>query len=158
MARPDGYADLAEMQAWAIDVMQRAPDFVIGDDYLRRWWIAPRNEFANLYLHDIRHSDDDRAFHDHPWRNSSFVIAGRYIEHTPEGTFLRQAGDYIEREASALHRLELFPGENAVSLFSTGPKVREWGFACPHGWVPWQDFCAPGDSSKVGRGCGEMVR
>lgn len=151
-----GYASLAEMQEWAHHTMLRSPDFVIGNDYLRRWWVAPRNEFSNLYLHDIRHSDDDRALHDHPWRNQSYVIRGRYIEHTPEGSFLRQAGDFIEREADALHRLELFPGENAISLFSTGPKVRDWGFACPKGWVPWQDFCAPGDSSQVGRGCGEM--
>lgn len=146
------------MMTWASSIMiSRKPDFVIGDDYLRRWYVVPRNAFANVYLHDIRHSDDDRAMHDHPWRNASYVIWGRYIEHTPEGTFFRQAGDYIEREAMALHRLELLPGENCISLFTTGPKVRDWGFQCPEGWTPWQQFCAPGDSSKVGRGCGEFT-
>ena len=150
-----GYATLPEMQAWASGIMQGQPDFVIGDDYLHRWWIIPRNEQVNVYLHDIRKSDDDRAMHDHPWANTSYLIFGSYIEHTPEGTFLREAGDVVQRPAHALHRLEVIPGERAVSLFVTGPKVREWGFACEHGWVHWQDFTSAHDSSRTGRGCGE---
>lgn len=148
-------AGLPEMQAWAEDIMRRAPDFVIGADYLRRWWVIPRNPFSNVYLHDIRKSDDDRALHDHPWPNTSFLIFGSYIEHTLEGRFVRRAGEVIHRPAHALHRLEVIPGERAISLFSTGPKVREWGFACEHGWVHWQDFTDADDSSQVGRGCGE---
>lgn len=149
-------ADLSGMQRWAEGIMaSRPPDFVIGDDYLRRWWVLPRNEYCNVYLHDIRKSDDDRAFHDHPWANTSVLLLGGYVEHTPEGSFLRNAGDVVAREAKALHRLEVIPGERAISLFMTGPKVREWGFACDHGWVHWQDFTNPEDSSRTGRGCGE---
>jgi hypothetical protein len=152
----DGYASLADMQAWAQQVMATPPDFVIGADYLRRWWIVPRNEGCNVYLHEICRSDDDRAMHDHPWDNTSYLLFGSYIEHTPSGRFMRMEGDVIQRRATDLHRLEVFEGDPpVVSLFITGPKVREWGFACPQGWVHWQDFCAPGDSSKVGRGCGE---
>ncbi len=146
------YATLPEMNVWADSIMQRKPDFVIGDDYLRRWWVMPRNAVSNVYLHEIRHSDDDRALHDHPWRNASWLLRGRYIEHTPEGSFEREAGEYIERRAEALHRLELYPGETAVSLFFTGEKTRDWGFDCPNGWRPWQEFLAP-DPSQVGRGC-----
>jgi hypothetical protein len=133
----------------------RPPDFVIGDDYLRRWWVMPRNDYCNVYLHDIRRSDDDRAFHDHPWANTSFLVVGGYIEHTPEGRFVRSAGEVVSREASALHRLEVIPGQRAVSLFMTGPKVREWGFACGHGWVHWKDFTSENNSGQIGRGCGE---
>lgn len=149
------YATLPDMQAWAESVMQRSPDFVIGDDYLRRWWIIPRSEKVNVYLHDIRKSDDDRAMHDHPWSNVSYLISGSYIEHTPEGRFVRTAGDVVERAAHALHRLEVIPGQRCISLFMTGPKVREWGFDCGHGWVHWQDFTSEEDSSRTGRGCGE---
>lgn len=149
-------ADLPAMQRWAEGLMaSRPPDFIIGDDYLRRWWVIPRNDYSNQYLHDIRRSDDDRAFHDHPWPNTSFLILGSYIEHTPEGTFVRRAGDVIHRPAHALHRLEVIPGERAISLFSTGPKEREWGFDCGHGWVHWKDFTDPEDGGQVGRGCGE---
>lgn len=148
-------ASLPEMQAWAEGVMRAAPDFVIGDSYLLRWWVIPRNEWSNVYLHDIRKSDDDRALHDHPWPNTSFLIFGSYIEHTPLGSFVRRAGEVISRPAEALHRLEVIPGERAISLFVTGPKVRDWGFACPQGWVNWRDFTNADDSSQTGRGCGE---
>ena len=149
-------ADLSGMQAWAKGLMASRPaDFVIGEDYLRRWWVLPRNEFSNVYLHDIRKSDDDRALHDHPWPNTSVLLFGSYIEHTPEGTYVRKAGEVVRRPAHALHRLELIPGERAISLFMTGPKEREWGFACGQGWVHWRDFTSEDDNGQIGRGCGE---
>ena len=154
-SNPHPSATLDDMQAWASQIMERSPDFVIGDNYLRRWWLIPRNPFCNVYLHEILHSDDDRAFHDHPWQNTSFIIAGGYIEHTPSGVFHRQAGDVVSRAADALHRLEVIPGQSAISLFITGPTVREWGFDCPKGWVHWSDFVDAGDKGKIGRGCGE---
>lgn len=149
-------ADLKEMQVWAGEIMGRKPDFVIGDNYMHRWFVVPRNPWQNVYLHRILKSDDDRALHDHPWDNRTLVIVGRYIEHLADGRqVLRVAGDVIERSADTLHRLEVLPGEAAVSLFMTGPKQREWGFACPQGWVHWEDFTAAGDPGQIGRGCGE---
>ena len=147
---------LPELDDWARAVMEsRGPDFVIGQRYLERWWIVPRNGWCNVYLHRFNRSDDDRALHDHPWASTSFIINGRYIEHTPEGAFHRQAGDVVSRAADALHRVELWPGESATTLFITGPKVRDWGFQCPQGWVPWQVFTDPLDAGQTGRGCGE---
>ena len=155
-------ADLPQIEAWARGLMaSRPPDFVVGDDYLRRWWVLPRNDFANVYLHEFRVSDDDRALHDHPWPSTSFIIGGSYIEHSPDGSFLREAGDVVSREADALHRIELLESSDgggplpAISLFITGPKVREWGFACAQGWVHWQDFTKSDDPGAIGRGCGE---
>jgi NTP pyrophosphatase (non-canonical NTP hydrolase) len=153
-------ADMAFMQLWSMAVMGgRAPDFVIGANYLRRWWVIPRNPFANVYLHEICRSDDDRALHDHPWDNISVLISGGYREHLPDGVVIdRRAGDVVQRKASDLHRLELIDDVPAVSLFITGPKVRDWGFECPNGWVPWQiftGFAQTGDSSQTGPGCGE---
>jgi len=149
-------ASLADIQAWAASMMQRDPDFIIGDNYLRRWWVVPRNESCNVYLHEIRQSDDDRALHDHPWANRSLIIAGSYHEHTPDGVFVRKAGDVVDRSADALHRLVVDADQPVISLFMTGPVVREWGFACPKGWVPWRDFVDARDSGQIGRGCGEM--
>ncbi|MDR7102970.1 hypothetical protein [Croceicoccus sp. BE223] len=116
----------------------------------------PAQSVGNVYLHEIRKSDDDRALHDHPWDNVSFLLAGGYIEHTPEGAYQRQVGDVVQRRAEAMHRLEVAAGLSAVSLFITGPKVREWGFACGQGWVRWQDFTNAADPSQIGRGCGEF--
>lgn len=153
-------ASIADLALWAGVEMIRKPDFVIGpadNPYLRRWWIIPRNEHVNIYLHEILRSDDDRALHDHPWSNTSLLLEGRYIEHTPDGSFERVAGWMGSRSADAAHRLEILPGERAVSLFLTGRKVRDWGFLCPGGWVHWRDFTAGDNGELVGRGCGEMA-
>lgn len=146
------YATLPEMTAWAAGIMaSRDPDYTIvrqdGSVYLRRWWVIPRNEMCNVYLHEILLSDDDRAFHDHPWPNTSMILDGGYIEHTPDGITERSAGDVVSRGATALHRLVVPEGGRAVTLFMTGPKEREWGFACPDGWVRWDVF--------EKEGCGE---
>jgi hypothetical protein len=147
---------IAEIEEWASDIINmRAPDFVIGDNYLRRWWIMPRNKMYNVYLHEINHSDEDEAFHDHPWENTSFLIRGSYIEHTPEGAFVRTAGDVVRRPATALHRLECEDNARVLSLFTTGPVVREWGFACPQGWRHWKVFVDHRNHGKTGRGCSE---
>lgn len=154
--KPSYMASLEDLQAWARGVIQlRQPDFVIGDNYLRRWWVVPRNEGCNVYLHEINRSDDDRALHDHPWDNTSQILLGSYVEHTPDGSFQRAAGDIVTRKATDAHRLEIEPGQSAISLFITGPKLREWGFHCAQGWRHWQDFVDERDHGKVGRGCGE---
>lgn len=158
---------------------RRGPDVVIGGEtnpYLRRWFILPRNFVFNIYLHQFLRSDDDRALHDHPWVNCSLLLDGCYVEHTINAggvnvrTF-RKAGDVVIRRPRAAHRVELMDtfewpeaGGPPVSrgpsscwtLFITGPRVREWGFHCPAGWVHWRIFTKPEDGGRtVGRGCGE---
>lgn len=155
---------------------RRPPDFVIGEDYMRRWFIKrtggldPREDDrdSNIFLHNVRHSDDDRAKHDHPWWNITVVLAGSYLEVVPdlsraetpymlvaampEKKIRRRAGSIVFRRASAAHRL-VIDGQDAWTLFITGRKSREWGFHCPGGWRHWKEFTSPNDSSKVGRGC-----
>jgi hypothetical protein len=136
----------------------RPPDFVIGDKtnpYMLRWWIIPRNKWFNIYLHKVCRDDDDRALHDHPWVSLSIVLKTGYVEVTPGGRKSFRAGSVIYRNATYQHRLELDKGP-AWTLFITGPKVRDWGFWCPKGFVHWKDFVAPHDKGQVGRGCGEI--
>lgn len=150
------YTSIEDMAAWSRARMQSMPDFVIGDPaYMERWWIVPRNEMQNVYLHRILRDDDDRALHDHPWDNVSLLLVGSYREITPDGAFIREPGALIHRKATDSHRLELIDGKPAVSLFFTGPKLREWGFHCPNGWVHWLDFTAGDNGQLVGKGCGE---
>lgn len=155
------YATLPEMEEWARGLMaSRDPDFIIGPsrspdvpDYIRRWWVIPRNRSLNQYLHLTLRSDDDRALHDHPWRNTSFIIAGGYTEITPDGSFERRPGDLVEREATAAHRRVIPDGGFCISLFATGPNIREWGFHCPQGWRHWQEFSSGANGESVGKGC-----
>jgi len=143
----------------------REPDFTVGpldDIYLKRWWVIPRNRFFNIYLHQFLRSDDDRAKHDHPWMNLSMLLRGSYIEHCADGeqrirhpwrpwAFWR----VVARSATAAHRVELIDSRPVWTLFLTGPVVREWGFHCEHGWVPWRKFVHVREGgNEAGDGCG----
>jgi hypothetical protein len=138
----------------------RAPDVLIGkpdDTYMQRWWVIPRNRFFNIYLHHFLRSDDDRALHDHPWLNVSILLHGRYTEHTIAAGGVNQravysAGAVKFRGARYAHRIELTDGP-CWSLFITGRNVRTWGFHCPAGWRPWQQFVDGNNSGHIGRGC-----
>jgi hypothetical protein len=139
---------------------------------MHRWYLVPRNRWLNLYLHHFWRSDDDRALHDHPWWNVSLLLQGSYVEHTiAAGGINRRerltAGALRGRRAEAAHRIELEQDEqgrpiSCITLFATGPRLRDWGFHCPKGWVPWRVFTSdvpaqPGQPrvSSIGRGCGE---
>lgn len=136
---------------------RRPPDFVVGtpdDPYLKRWWIIPRNRWFNIYLHQFFHSDEDRALHDHPWVNCSILLAGSYVEHMRGGrSTIRRPWRPTFRLPGTAHRIEIMDGKPVWTLFITGPRVREWGFHCPKGWVHWEVFTKRGSPGEVGPGC-----
>lgn len=137
----------------------RAPDFVIGPPdrpYMQRWWIIPRNDEFNIYFHRILRNDDDRALHDHPWASFSILLRGTLREITQDGPRFIDKGGCTYRGPDFAHRLELVGNLPAETLFITGPRIREWGFHCPKGWVQWTDFVGE-NPGEVGRGCGEMA-
>ena len=153
---------------------RRGPDFVIGDradPYLRRWWAIPRNSWFNIYIHEFMQSDIDRALHDHPFASLSVAVRGdmrevylrRYREPEFDLPFKRaynaietvrivRPGEVIYRQAKFAHRM-VVPQPGAVTIFITGPRIREWGFHCGTRWVPWRQFVDARDNGKVGRGC-----
>lgn len=149
---------------WWSHLIHRQPGFVIGgidNPYLLRYYLVPRNPFLNVYLHKFLRSDDDRALHDHPWHFLSLVLKGGYREHR-EGRPLtvrsyRQSGSFAFRKAGTLHRVELDTEfvrsanheKPCWTLIVTGPKIRDWGFLCPGGWIHWKQFDAQ-------NGCGEV--
>lgn len=157
------------------------PDFVIGDQYLQRWWITPWSglyrdvkhktwwqwlvtRLPGVYLHLFSGSDDDRALHDHPWPSCSILLMGGYYEHVPKDpqrpdgatiAIWRPERTITFRRSRAPHRIEMRADEehHVMTLFITGFRLRESGFHCPHGWRPWQLFTSPKDKGQVGRGC-----
>lgn len=149
---------------------RREPDFIIGGKekpYLLRWYVIPLNRWLNVYYHHFLRSDDDRALHDHPYCFVSWLLRGSYFEIQPDGLWVRNEGSIRFRRATARHRIMLqrkfwpYPNDNpeeaVQTLFITGPRVRDWGFWCPKGFVPWQKFTAPSDKGQVGAGCEEEV-
>lgn len=151
---------------------RRVPDFVIGpsraDSYMDRWYVIPRNPVLSIYLHRINKSDNDRALHDHPWPSVSVMLHGALIEiyarkiverghdGKPEvitATRSIGAGTIVWRGARFAHRLIMDFSEPSWTLFITGPRIRKWGFWCPHSWRYWRDFTDTGDTGRIGRGC-----
>jgi hypothetical protein len=126
----------------------REPDLVIapdGEPYLYRWHVIRRNNRANVYFHIQVADDPERPLHDHPWDNTSVILAGGYDELYAASDWRRRGqppltrkvreGDVIHRKAEEAHRLLLAsPLGYTMTLFSTGPKRRPWGFWFPHGW------------------------
>lgn len=148
-----------EIAARYIGSLYRPPDLVIAPaghgEYLFRWYIAPRNHDANVYFHVQTQSDPERPLHDHPWDSTSVILAGGYDEmlaklnRWEDGTealteprgFARKPGDVIHRPAAWAHRL-ILPSHipYSMSLFSTGPKVRDWGFWTDNGWIAFENM------------------
>jgi len=141
--------------AGLIGSLYREPDLIISDDegtpYLYRWWLIPRNERGNVYAHLQVASDPSRPLHDHPWDNESTILSGGYTErlnHFPGSIashvrdYPRKLHDHIQRKAGWAHRLILPLGiPYTMTLFTTGPKVREWGFWHENEWHPHEEWC-----------------
>ncbi len=126
---------------------RRKPDLTIAPDgqpYLYRWYVVPRHEAdANVYLHLQIASDPERPLHDHPWDNVSVILSGGYVElltdqpqhRLPARQYNRKAGDVVYRTAETAHRLFLPPKTPyTLTLFTTGPVRRDWGFWTKTGW------------------------
>lgn len=120
--------------------------------YMERFWIVPygRGPFA-ARVHHILRSDDDRAFHDHPWPYLTIILKGGYIEVTPvydadgfyqgERRIWRGAGSVLLRGARSWHRLEIPECVDTWTLFITGPKRQSWGFmAQPKNKIYWREY------------------
>lgn len=146
-----------------IGSLYRPPDLVIAPaghgEYLFRWWVTPHSDIANVYFHIQTASDPERPLHDHPWDSTSVILAGGYDEiidmepdsewrnHPSEqrrqgviSTITRKPGDVVHRLATWAHRLILPPSiPYSMSLFSTGPKIKPWGFWMESGWVNYED-------------------
>lgn len=128
-------------------LIKRPPDFIIGPQdapYLRRWFLLPRNDACNIYLHEIRHDDIDLALHDHPYDFESTILRGSYLEHRQSfdgkpAHAIYKTGDRNVKRAESLHRLQVLDGP-VWTLLITGPRRREWGFETPDGWVHWEEF------------------
>lgn len=137
----------------------RDPDHIIGpksDPYLYRWYLWPRNRFCNLYLHKFLRDDDDRALHDHPWWFISVLLKGTYREVLSDQvqTTWRKRLSIVFRPATHRHRV-VIGTDTCWTLVLTGPRVRDWGFWCPQGFVHWRDFTTGPKGEEIGKGCGE---
>jgi len=155
----------------------RPPDLVINGS-TQRWMVRPRNKWWNVYIHYWVADDVDQVLHDHAPDNLSVILSGWCLEHfhvkplqrelvggvVQHRTYsvVRQPGDLVFRLAHTPHKITLFdsldpagPKKPMVTMFVQGPRRREWGFSCPNGWRPWQEYIdvAKGYGDRSGKGC-----
>ncbi|NKI18499.1 hypothetical protein HCU74_13870 [Spongiibacter sp. KMU-166] len=149
---------LKRLQQHAASVQARPPVKVIGDNYLSRWHILPKNRLFNIYLHHVCGDDPDMNLHDHPWLfNLSIVLRGDIEETLPTRQRLLQEGSLTARMSRAPHRLAL-RSPDSLTLFITGPKIRDWGFYTDNGWVPSSRYLsADGNGRSVNASYGKAV-
>lgn len=106
----------------------------IGQNYLQRFYLIPRNRYFNIYLHKFTGDDLREDLHDHPWNFISIMLRGGLLE-----TTLTKSGWYVTRRvprflprfcgARRQHRFQLPRNKkSAVTLVFTGPRFRDWGF------------------------------
>jgi hypothetical protein len=135
-----------------IEYAKQTPYFNL-EGYMERDWLIPYNGDLGIRIHHILRDDNDRAFHDHPWPNTSVVLKGGYWELMPElenqdpsldkvlySKVWRKPGDVIQRKATTRHRLMIPEGTTATSMFIMGPWEQDWGFYTPEGKVYWREY------------------
>lgn len=134
-----------------------APD---GAPYIYRWHVVERNKLANVYFHIQIADDPERPLHDHPWDNMSVILSGGYVEllkcdpaRDPQQRIERRKGDVVFRRASWAHRLLMLNDYSyTMTQFTTGPKVRDWGFWYPDGFRKADDQVEVVSGRSIQRG------
>ena len=119
-----------------------------GKPYLYRWTIQS-TPFFNLYMH-VQVASDEEGMHTHPWMSQSVILSGGYYEvvgarvgssYVPLHPVRRKPMEVIQRGTDIPHRL-LLPDEveYSLSLFFTGPRVKDWGFWVNGKWINSKDM------------------
>jgi hypothetical protein len=156
--------DLAEAEPFEPTRIITTNEQELADPYLMRVYLTPEREkleelllglnvplpyakyirhMPRPYLHYFFRGDDDRAYHNHPWKRSlSLILIGGYIEH--KWDFKRKIStsklvepgglNYLQR--GTYHRVELLPQNKCWTLFVSSGRVHEadgtdWEFYDP---------------------------
>lgn len=152
---------MSKLWNWFVDrliaLAKRTPYTPIPG-YMDRFWLIPYSRyFLAIRIHHILRSDDDRAFHDHPWPYLTIILRGGYFEVKP---FYDKSGLYkcdtrkwygpgsiLFRRSNSWHRLEVPEGQTAWTLFTTGRYMRKWGFMPnPAFKVPYTEYLNESES------------
>lgn len=119
---------------------QKTPYFHL-DGYMNRWWFIKSRKwydkvFGGARVHQILRSDSDRHLHDHPWPYCTIILKGGYTEVTANGKQKWYGpGSVLFRGSKHFHRLIVPDGQEAWTLFITGPYTHGWGFK-----IPWREY------------------
>lgn len=115
-----------------------------------RYYLSPRIFGVRLVLHKFLRSDNDRAYHDHPWNYISWIVAGEgYWENQPDGSYWRPRWSIQKRSKYHKHWVGIFtkgvfsiksPVWTIALLYG---KRRDWGFWTDKGWIVSDKYECP---------------
>jgi hypothetical protein len=108
----------------------------VPSEYIRRLHLIKCPWFA-VCLHWLLKPDPEPYLHDHPVSFLSLILRGWYGEYGPDAPHLNRWFRWYR--ATDRHSIvEVAPG--TVTLCFMGPRVREWGYHTPSGWVHWKQY------------------
>jgi hypothetical protein len=132
---------------------------VTDSEYIVRLHILKTPWFA-VCLHWIKKPDPEPYLHDHPVSFISIILRGGYEEKKGCGWYRTFRAAYLKRnwnervfnfiraDRQSVHRIVTVE-PNTLTLVFMGPKVREWGFHTPDGWVHWKDYYMKQRAAKI---------
>lgn len=137
------------LAAKLVNALLKSNVFSIGDGcppFLQRWTVIPAwitwPFRCRVFLHRFIRSDESADMHDHVARFISIGIKGRYLETTPDGEKEYQAPWVRTFPANYIHRIKLYPGEEAWTVVIIFTAKREWGFWKAGAWIHWREYFA----------------
>ena len=100
------------------------PDYDKAEPFMIRYYVLFRKRPKwfpfNILVHKIL-KEDRGDLHDHYWSYITIILKGGYWETTNKGKFWRPPGYIGFRSADHLHRVDLKPNTNTMTLFIPGP-------------------------------------
>ena len=100
------------------------PDYDKAEPFMIRYYVLFRKRPKwfpfNILVHKIL-KEDRGDLHDHFWSYITIILKGGYWETTNKGKFWRPPGYIGFRSADHLHRVDLKPNTNTMTLFIPGP-------------------------------------
>lgn len=105
--------------------------WIVKPGGLASWLLTKLTGYESIRLHHIIQPDHDRDLHSHPFKYRTFVLRGYYIEQTPGGYAVHQAGDTAK--GGGYHRIFRVSKGGVWTLFCMGPNKgvpgdSGWGF------------------------------
>lgn len=115
---------------------------ITDSEYITRLHILKTPWFA-VCLHWINKPDVEPYLHDHPVSFLSIVLCGGYKEFRKIDeenlSGWRNWFNVMIASPRDVHRITDVKS-GTLTLVFMGPKVREWGFVTPDGWIHWQEY------------------
>lgn len=116
----------------------------VPSQYIVRLHVVKTPWFA-ICVHWLNTADPEPYLHDHPVTFLSIILRGSYTEKRGHGfrglTPIRHHRwfNFIRASDTDPHSI-INVAPNTVTLCFMGPKVREWGYHTPDGWVMWKQY------------------